>query len=76
MSSDVKKVIHPSGQHDLYKAVKFLDDFEGDGVKEGEVGVIVHASTNPADIFYVLVHGNNNPMPFPKTGLELIKPKT
>jgi hypothetical protein len=76
MSSDVKKIKYPSGQQDLYKSVKFLKDFEGDGIKKGDVEVIVHASTNPANIFYVEVHGNNNPMPFPKTGLELIKPKT
>ena len=76
MNESSKKINHPSGQQDLYKSVKFLLDFEGYGAKKGDVGVIVHATTTPQDIFYVELHGNNNPMPFPKTGLELIKPKT
>jgi hypothetical protein len=76
MSSDLKKMTHPTGQRDIYKSVKFLRDFDGDGIKKGEVGVIVHASTTPADIFYVEVHGDTNPMLFPKTGLEFIKAKS
>jgi hypothetical protein len=69
-------VIHPSAQQDLYNFGNFLNNLEIIGVQKDDAGVIIHASTNSADVFYVEVHGNSKPMSFPRTGFELPKPKT
>lgn len=75
MSGSPKKIDHPSVFTDLYKSVKFVADFKEYGVKKGDVGVIVHATSKPSDLFEVEVHADEMPITVPKFGLELIKPK-
>ncbi len=75
MDTTSKKINHPSVQNDLYKSVKFIRDFKEEGIKKGDVGVIVYASSSP-DMFEVQVRPNDMPITVPGNGLELIKPKT
>ena len=68
MSSDVNRINLPPGQQDLYKYVKYLKDFDVESIKK-RFGNLIYASTNPANILYIRVTSNNNPMPAPYTVL-------